>query len=532
MKTIPHRAKELPRLLRLPIGIQTFSEIRDENYAYVDKTAMAIDLITNYKYVFLARPRRFGKSLFLDTLHNIFAGEKELFKGLAAEKGYDWKSVYPVIKISFGGGDFFSYEMLLSSINYQLQCNEEWQNIPILENPSPAIRFNQLIKKTSEKYKQKVTILIDEYDKPILENIDEPNMVKQAQAILKGLYSVMKDCDKYIRFAFLTGVSKFAEVSVFSGLNNIEDITLSPRFATICGYTENDLQTTFAGYLENADMAEVKRWYDGYNFLGDHVYNPFDILLFLRNDLRFENYWFRTGTPSFLIKILQEREFFLPALSQAKTGDELLHSFNIEKIELVVLLFQSGYLAIKDVEERGAMRTYLLDFPNMEVRTSFNSSLLGVFLDAAQKRELQSGIVLALEENNMEGLKRELYAFFASIPHHNYTKNSINIYEGFYASIVYALFFSLHIEVTAEKCSNKGRIDMVIKTEKNIYLIEFKVDCNGGKAIDQIKKKGYPEMYGNEKKDIIVIGIAFSSQERNIVDFLWEKYSNEMAGEK
>ena len=289
---------------KLPIGIQTFSEIINEDYLYIDKTGIAYSLIDRFKYVFLSRPRRFGKSLFLDTLHNIFEGNRELFRGLLIEEQWNWEVKYPVIQISFSGG-IHSKADLEEDLLQILYSNEERLGLECANKSKAKYYFADLIKKAFQKYNQKVVILIDEYDKPILDNIEN---IPEALLIRDGMrdfYTKIKENDRYLRFAFLTGVSKFAKMSIFSGLNNLEDISLNPDYGNICGYTQRDLETSFAPYLEGVDMEQVKRWYNGYNFLGDSVYNPYDILLFIRNQRMFKNYWFETGTPKFLIELIK-----------------------------------------------------------------------------------------------------------------------------------------------------------------------------------------------------------------------------------
>ncbi len=374
--------------------------------------------------MFLSRPRRFGKSLFLDTLHNLFEGKKELFAGLAAEKNYDWSRTYPVIKISFGGGNFRSEEGLLENLSLILKRNKDRLGIECT-TASPDTCFTELIQNAAQQLNQPVVILIDEYDKPILDNIDQPKMAAFARETLKAFYSVIKDNDAHLRFAFLTGVTKFSKVSVFSGINNIEDISLAPKFATICGYTQNDLETVFAKHLEGADMDEVRRWYDGYHFLGENVYNPFDILLFLRGNKQFESYWFETATPTFLVKLLRQKQFFLPDLSSIKAGKELLSAFDIDTISPVTLLFQSGYLTIREVRRRGAFVSYILGFPNLEVSTAFTTSLLDLFSESSRRNDLQENICFSLEDGDMEQFKAAIHALFAAIPYHNYTNNDI-----------------------------------------------------------------------------------------------------------
>ncbi len=507
---------------KLPIGIQTFREIRGNNYLYVDKTGIAVDLIDRYKYVFLSRPRRFGKSLFLDTLHNLFEGKKELFTGLAAENMHDWSKKYPVIKISFAGGDYSTPTALHERLMFLLEKNEENLGIPCREL-SPANRFDHLIREVSKHHREKAVILIDEYDKPILDNIDNLEMARTARETLKSFYAIIKSNDEYIRFAFLTGVSKFSRVSIFSGINNIVDISLIPEFGDICGYTQHDLETVFETHLAGADMEKIKQWYDGYYFMGAHVYNPFDILLFLDNGKMFKNYWFETGTPSFLVKLLAQKSFFLPKLTNIKAGDELLSSFNIDNISPVTLLFQTGYLTIKDVLQIGAGNQYTLGFPNLEVASAFTNSLLENFASSDGKSEVQTNIYLALHNGDMEQFKTAIHSLFAAIPYHNYTNNDIARYEGFYASVIFAWLASSQPGLVVEDCTNKGRIDMSVETDNTVYLIEFKVDMPGEEALAQIKAKGYVEKYQARGKSIVLIGIGFSSQEKNVTEFVWEE---------
>ncbi len=504
---------------KLPIGIQTFQKIRKDDYVYVDKTGIAVELINRYQYVFLSRPRRFGKSLFVDTLRNLFEGKKELFTGLAAENSHDWSKTYPVIKIAFSGGNFRSMERFLNNISMVLRKNEQRLGVTCTTS-SPDTFFSELIQNTAQKFGQPVVILIDEYDKPILDNIDQPEMAALAREELKALYSVIKGNDAHIRFAFLTGVTKFSRVSIFSGINNIVDISLKPQFGTICGYTQHDLETVFADHLQDADMNEVRRWYNGYSFIGDHVYNPFDILLFLDNAQTFKSYWFETATPTFLVKLLKQQQFFLPDLSSIKAGEELLTSFDVDTISPVTLLFQSGYLTIKEILREGVMTQYTLGFPNLEVSTAFTNSLLDIFASPERKSSVQTTIYLALRSGDMKQFKAAIHALFAAIPYHNYTNNDIARYEGFYASVIFAWLSSIGIQLIVEDCTNKGRIDISVEMDNTIYLIEFKVDMPEEKALAQMKTRGYAEKYQTKGKKIILIGIGFSSEEKNITEFI------------
>ncbi len=424
--------------------------------------------------------------------------------------------------ISFGAGEFRTKEMLHVTMLEALRDNEKRLGISC-EIEAVSARFSRMIKAAHETYGQPVVILIDEYDKPILDNMDQPQMATEARETLKAFYSVIKDNDPYIRFAFLTGVTKFSKVSVFSGINNIVDISLEKPYGIVCGYTQNDLETVFAQHLEGANMDEIKRWYNGYYFMGDHVYNPFDILLFIAKGKEFKSYWFETATPTFLIKLLKQHCFFLPQLTHIKAGEELLTAFDIDDISPIPLLFQSGYLTIKAVRKRGIFVSYILGFPNLEVSAAFTNCLLRLFTGTSHRNDIQSNLYFSLEDGDMEQFKTAIHALFAAIPYHNYTNNDIIRYEGFYASVIFAWLSSAWLQLTVEECTNKGRIDMSVETDETIYLIEFKVDMPRQKALEQIKTKGYAQKYQARRKKIVLIGIGFSSEEKNVTEFVWEE---------
>jgi len=377
--------KDTTKIKKLPIGIQTFREIVEKDYLYVDKTAIAYELIENYKYSFLSRPRRFGKSLFLDTLDNIFSGNRELFKGLNIYDRWDWEDNYPVIKIDWAG-DFKTLKSTHQVAQQILQENQKRLDIECEFKKNPAGCFRELIQKAYQKYQKPVVILIDEYDKPILDNLDDTQRALENRDFLRSFYVMMKANDAYIKFAFLTGISKFSKANIFSGLNNLEDISLTPKYGNICGYTQNDIETTFMPYLKDVDLDRVKRWYNGYNFLGDSVYNPFDILKFIKNDFIFKNYWWESGNPSFLITLLNKHHYNITNLENLKLGEELLNSFEIEKLTLEVLLFQSGYLTIKEQHQTPIGIRYTLKVPNMEVQTSLNALFLQHLADDTHDR--------------------------------------------------------------------------------------------------------------------------------------------------
>jgi len=507
---------------KLPIGISTFSTIRQENYIYIDKTQDAYNLISNYNYTFLSRPRRFGKSLFLDTLQEIFEGNKKLFEGLYIYDKWDWNKSYPVIKLSWGG-DLRSIKGLKETAYTMFKENQKRLGIECEIPKSPSSCFRELIQECYNKYQQKVVILIDEYDKPILDNLDQIEVAKECRELIKSIYIQMKENDRYIEFAFLTGVSKFSKASIFSGLNNLRDISLLPKFGTVCGYTQNDIETSFLPYLKGVDLDRLKNWYNGYNFLSQKVYNPFDILLFIDSDCRFNNYWFKTGTPSFLIKLFKENDYNLAEFEKLEVGEELLNSFDIEDISLETVMFQSGYLTIKEIEYLGDNSIFYLGFPNIEVKKSFNDYLLTYyFVKRTQKQKIQTTLYRVIASSDLQRLETVLKSLFASIAYNNFTNNYIENYEGFYASVFYAYFAGAGFDkIIAEDATSIGRIDLSVFIDDKVYIFELKVNQTG--ALNQIKEKNYQQKYRADYNEIYLIGIEFNSHSRNLVKYDYEK---------
>ena len=510
----------MAKLAKLPVGIQTFSKVIEGDYLYIDKTELVLKMVEEGSYYFLSRPRRFGKSMLISTLQSLFEGRKELFDGLYIYDKWDWDTKYPVIKISFGGvaRDLASMHMMVGGI---MNSNQKRLQIECQHPEAGGVCLKELIEKAYHKYGQKVVILVDEYDKLIVDNIDQVEVAKQGREVLRDLYTTIKDSDEYVKFALLTGVSKFSKVSVFSGLNNLNDISLDERYATICGYTQHDLETTFADHLQGVNMEKVRDWYNGYNFLGEPVYNPFDILLFIDKGKQFENYWFATGTPTLLIKLIQQNNYYVPRLDNLHVSKSIIDSYDIENIELEPILFQSGYLSIKRVEDTGLGAEYILGFPNREVAMSFNDFVAGSLTGISNTLPDKKLLYASLQQGDMERFNNALVNIFASISHTNYTNNKISAYEGYYASVVYAFLASLGLELIPEDTTNKGRVDLTVKMGNNIYIIEFKVD-GPGKALQQIKEMNYAQKYQNSSKKIYLIGIDFSSKEKNISEFEWE----------
>ena len=508
-------------LAKLPIGIQTFAQVRQDNYVYIDKTPHIKHLIDGGKYYFLSRPRRFGKSLLISTLQALFEGHKELFEGLYIYDHWDWQTTYPVIKISFGGVAR-NLEAMYRMLGGIMEANQENLGVECRHPESGGPCLQEMIRKAYKKYGQKVVILVDEYDKLIVDNLDQPEVAKQGREVLKDIYTTIKDSDQYIQFAFLTGVSKFSKVSVFSGLNNLKDISLDERYATICGYTQHDLDTRFAEHLAGVDRDQVRTWYNGYNFLGENVYNPYDILLFIDSGHKFKSYWFATGTPTFLIKLLEQNQYFVPRLEHVRVTENLIDSYDLDNIELEPILFQAGYLSIQQAEFTTFGAEYVLGFPNHEVRISFHDMVARAMTHKSDILMEKKALLKNLQEGDMSQFHATLAQVFASIPYNNYTKNQLSTYEGYYASLMYVYLASLGLDLRVEDPTSTGRIDMTIKTGPHIYILEFKVDGQGD-ALAQIKAKDYQRKYVDQGHDIYLIGIDFDSTTRNIANFSWEK---------
>jgi hypothetical protein len=508
----------LPRK-KLPIGIQTFREIREENCYYADKTAFALQLIHEGKHYFLSRPRRFGKSLFLDTLKELFEGNQALFTGLYAEKNWDWSVRYPVIRLSLGARVAKTPEILTAALDKQLGYLEALHHCPATYSDIPN-RLADLIEKLSARTGQRVVVLIDEYDKPILDNITEPELALVMRNALRDLYAVLKDSDAYLKFVFITGVSKFSKVSLFSGLNNLNDITIVPLYSAICGYTEHDLDTVFTAELTGLDRQQIRAWYNGYNWTGEAVYNPFDLLLLFQRR-QFKSYWFEPGTPTFLVELLANRKWFTPDLMQREVNDAILSTFDVDKIATEALLWQTGYLTFKHTTEAiPGFQIYTLGYPNREVEAALNNALLSAYGTEAQPTLLaRSHLYQGLVRRDTEALRQSIHALFASIPNDWYRNTPLSQFEGYYASIFYSQLAALGLNVQGEDVTNRGRIDLSLKLENQVYLFKFKVvdKETEGKALQQLIDRGYAEKFRAPDIRITQIGVEFSREQRNIV---------------
>lgn len=546
---------------RLPIGIQTFANIRegsaagDDVYYYVDKTKRILELVKE-RAVFLSRPRRFGKSLTLDTIDELFSGNKTLFTGLYAENNWDWSQSHPVIRLSFGTSDSVSVQSVDDTIDAHLTSIEKKFAIAKV-GTSHASRLQSVIQQCYEQTGKTVVILIDEYDKPLLDSLDKlgnwnkENIVR-IRDLLRSLYGAIKDNEKYIRFAMLTGVSQFSKVNVFSGLNHLNDITLQQKYSALCGYTQTELETVFAPHLTDVDMDKLKRWYNGYNWTGESVYNPFDVLFFL-NEKRYSAYWYKTGSTTFFIDYILKSHLNLAGIEQRINSEALLSQFDIDNTDVLALLFQTGYLTIADHKEFEFGHRYMLKFPNIEVQQSLNETLLKKYIANGLYETSQSVIIDALINKDFDELNKVIQSMLASIPHDWYRKNNIAHYEGHWASVFYMIFASLALTIVCEDATNQGQIDMTVDFHDALYIFEFKVLQTGqrqdaasakldstststsvsvsatGCALQQIKDKHYADKYrsmpNHKGKEIYLLGVHFNKSTRNIMTFEWERFA-------
>ncbi|MFZ4617181.1 MAG: ATP-binding protein [Rectinemataceae bacterium] len=520
---------------KLPIGIQSFEKLRTGEFIYIDKTSFIARMASQGGAFFLSRPRRFGKSLLLDTMEQAFSGRRELFAGLyldSPESQWDWSRTHPVVRISFGTGSYRTIAELHRSVMFQIEEVHQKLGLPAPDETLPSLALRKLVKTAAEKTGTTVVVLIDEYDKPILDALPDIELSTLMRSELRSFYGVLKDADPYLRFVFLTGVSKFSKAGVFSGLNQLNDLTLDSKYGAVCGYTQADVDSCFAPLIPQFSPQTIHSWYNGYNWGNESVYNPFDVLLLCdKQELR--PWWFETGTPSFLIKMMREQPRSLPELDTLQIGAELSDSFEPETMSLPVMLFQTGYLTIKErIADPVEGTRFRLGFPNMEVRSAFSRlSLVQAYGQDAAVSDNRNRLRDVLEAGDSTALRALFTAFFASIPLDNYRNNTISHYEGFYASVVYAYFASLGLTVIPEDVTNRGRIDLTVIGPKGIWIFEFKVkglDKSGDEApLAQILRKGYGAKYqGRLSSDgqslpIRLIGIIFDEVERNVVG--WEE---------
>ena len=513
----------------LGLGRQELFKFKRDNLIYVDKTKIIHKLITSGEYYFLSRPRRFGKSLLVNTMEEIFSGNKELFENTWIYDNWNFEDKFPVIKISF---DSLAYSKLGLEAVLEKELDEIAEKNGVIFKSAEIYseKFKEIIKELGKK--KPIVILIDEYDKPIIDFI-EKNKRDEAlknRDILKEFYSVIKNLDGYIKLFFVTGVSKFSKVSIFSELNNLTDITIDKNYSTLTGYTEEEIVNNYSAYLEEIEkefgidrkklLKNMKLWYDGYSWDGENfVYNPFSVLtLFQKRS--FNNYWFNTGTPTFLTKMIREKNIDIDKFEnsfEVKSG--LFDSYDLSNIDINILLFQAGYLTIKEkiINPQNFSESYKLSYPNKEVKDSFYDYLIGEFtgLDKTNFYELIKTLQKELENNNIEAFIQNLKTLYSDIPSEIFIKEN----ESYYHTVIFLILKLLSANIIeVEKQTNQGRIDAVIFTKKYIFVIEFKMSSVTA-ALKQIKEKKYYEPYLSDERKVLCIGVAFDKKERNIKEY-------------
>jgi hypothetical protein len=504
-------------LQKLPLGLQDFREIIESDYKYIDKTKYIHSIASRGKFYFLSRPRRFGKSLTVSTLQELYNGSKTLFKGLWIEDKWDWNKKNPVVRLSLKD---INFEQRGLEDSLAERIHEVGQNHGIeLKAFYARDKFRELILSLSTK--GKVVVLVDEYDAPIIDYLAKDiEKAYENRDLLKGFYSVLKDLDTSLELVFLTGVSKFSKIGIFSGLNNLADISMHPAYATLLGYSQEELENNFSEEIEVAkdvlklsreDLLEKLRvWYNGYRFeeMAEKVYNPVSINNFFDRN-KFENFWFTTGTPTFLVNLLKKEGIFdlnLPAINPG--GFE---SFELDRLKPEAILFQTGYLTIQQVNEDGLVQ---LAYPNKEVRDSMLEVLIEGFLnvDVERSANLVIRIRNAFRENNIDQVMHILQSVFANIPYVLNAKYS----ENFFHAAIHLLFSYLGVRIHSEVCTAEGRIDSMVETDTHVFILEFKVDKSPDVALAQIQQKKYYQGMWLLGKPVIGIGVQFSSKTRNI----------------
>jgi len=506
--------------MKYPIGIQTFAKIREENFLYIDKTKDVYQLAKDGGYYFLSRPRRFGKSLLVTTLEAYFQGRKELFEGLAlGELETEWRQ-YPVLHIDLNAAKYTTPQALLSILDGHLrQFEKSYGKVP--EEDAVSERFKGVIQRAYEQTGQQVVILVDEYDKPLLEAIGNPELQNDYRTTLKSVYGVCKTMDSYIRLAFFTGVTKFSKVSVFSDLNNLKDISLDDRYAEICGITEKEildnLDVQIGKMAESNEMSKdecyekLKKQYDGYHFSkrGVGIYNPFSLLNALDSQ-DFGDYWFASGTPTFLVETMKRNNYDLERLTREDATADLLGSLDAIDTNPIPLIYQSGYLTIKGYDPR--FMTYRLGFPNEEVERGFSRFLFRYYTPASQgKDSFIKDFVMAIEAGQIEKFMSLLESLFAGQDY-----QLAGDAELYFHNAVALIFKMVGFYTDTERHTSNGRMDMVVQTADYIYIFEFKLDKSANEALEQIEEKQYALPFAQDPRKLYKIGVNFSSTTRRV----------------
>jgi len=512
---------------KLPIGIQTFRKIIEEGFLYVDKTKQICELLNSGNYFFISRPRRFGKSLTLSTIREIYSGSRELFEGLWIENQWDWNNIHPVVHIQFNEIGYAT-NGLENALNSELERIATHYDIALTAE-SYDQKFRELLRKLAEA-RGKVVVLIDEYDKPLIDYLENEQLpiAFEHQRILKNFYSILKSADPYIQFLLITGVSKFSKVSIFSDLNNLDDLTLDKSTLDLTGYTQQELESYFEPWIN--EMLEdqlapnreilldlIREWYNGYSWDGKiKVYNPFSMLNFFKKG-KFEDYWFKTGTPTFLVKKMQEQRFF--SFEDLKVTQHLFESYTLDNLELRSLLFQTGYLTIKAIDNRGQ---YTLDYPNREVAEAMYNHLIGALLHHSPLDSARPVFMLeeAFLKNDPAKAITVINAMLKDVPSLLLAGQD----EHFYHALVHLHFRYLGFFIQSEVHTSDGRMDAVVHTPDRIFLLEFKINQNAEAALKQIRDKDYAGKFGADGKEIVAIGINFDTAKRTISDWKSEEF--------
>ena len=510
-----------------PIGIQNFESLRNDNYFYVDKTKLIYQLARSGRYYFLSRPRRFGKSLLISTLEEYFEGKKELFKGLAIENlEKDWIK-YPILHLDLNIEKYNSPDSLDKILNDKL---EYWESIygTRPSETSFSLRFAGIVRRAYEQTGQRVAILVDEYDKPMLQSIGNEELQRSFRDTLKPFYGVLKSMDGCIKFALLTGVTKFGKISVFSDLNNLNDISMDERYIEICGITEKEIHENLEDELHELARRqkmtydevckELKECYDGYHFVEDSIglYNPFSLLNTF-DKMKFGSYWFETGTPTYLVELLKQNHYSLQRIAHEETDADVLNSIDSASQNPVPVIYQSGYLTIKGYDRRFGM--YRLGFPNREVEEGFIKFLLPYYanVDKIESPFQISKFVHEVEQGDYDAFFRRLQSFFADTPY-----ELVRDLELHYQNVLFIVFKLIGFYVKAEYHTSEGRIDLILQTDQFVYIMEFKLDGTAEEAIKQINDKHYAQAFNADKRKLYKIGINFSNKTRNIERWIVE----------
>ena len=516
-------------MMKYPIGIQSFSDIRERGFVYVDKTAFVYQMALMGKYYFLSRPRRFGKSLLVSTMEAYFLGQKDLFKGLAIEKlETEWKT-YPVLHLDLNARNYVNEKALQEELNKHLMVWEQVYGMTTNSSLAPEERFYNVIRTAYKQSGEQVVVLVDEYDKPLLATIDNKPLHDANRDTLKAFFSVLKSMDACIRFAFITGVSKFSHVSIFSDLNNLKDISMDPRYVDICGISEQELHASFdssihelanvTGRTYEEACEQLRKHSDGYHFSEKSiaVYNPFSLLNTF-DSLAFNDYWFATGTPTFLVKLLQSKNYKLGDLEKKKVMPDVLTTTDVATSNPIPVLYQSGYLTIKGYDRN--MRIYTLGFPNEEVGRGFLNFLLPYYTPIANddKASFLSDFVMAVNEGKPEDFLQLMQTMLAG---HDY--RIAGDAEKYFQNTFYLIFHLLGFNVQVEQATSQGRMDITIQTNDYIYIIELKLDKTAEEALQQIKDNQYARPFQTDTRKLYLIGVNFSSETRTVEKWVVEE---------